>query len=492
VKTYSFPGFFGVAMRFIAEGDVRHRDLCPVVLKATHLVQERAVGTAKQGTAAGYHLHVGSATLFRGFLFTLLGLFSAVPLVLSVLFPRWFRYNKSQPQPTKLLFAMDHEHSPMEQCHDELQVGYSLEEMTRIVKNMLLAVGLVREFSPLVLVVGHGSSSINNPHLAAYGCGATAGGCGGPNARVIAEMANRSDVRVSLTSEGIEIPNATQFVGGMHDTCTDDVTFYPSAELNSATLEALKRAQQSFAQASINNAHERCRLFGQVALNTPPEQAKRVVERRSVDLSEARPEYNHAKNACCVLGERKWTRGLFMDQRAFLTSYDPSVDPDGEVLKRSIFGSVPVGMGINLEYFFGAVDNRIYGAGSKLPHNVTGLFAVMDGHTSDLRTGLYGQMVELHEPLRLVAIVQSPPAKIQNLLDQEPRLKTLADNGWIRLISFVPEKNELYLYSPDGFRQLDVKPSVTPHFARSLDVYGGKRQSLPYVHVEASFLRKSA
>jgi uncharacterized protein YbcC (UPF0753/DUF2309 family) len=374
----------------------------------------------------------------------------------------------------------------------EIKRGYTAEEMAHVVEDMLKAIGLVADFAPLVLVVGHGSSSINNPHLAAYGCGATAGGCGGPNARVLAGMANRGDVRALLAERGMCIPRATQFVGGMHDTCTDDVTFYPDSQLTAETRVALEGAKLSFQHASINNAHERCRLFGQVPLSTPPLKAKRRVERRSVDLSEARPEYNHAKNSCCVLGQRKWTRGLFMDQRAFLTSYDPKLDSDGSLLKRSIFGSVPVGMGINLEYFFGTVDNGCYGAGSKLPHNVTGLIAVMDGHSSDLRTGLYAQMVELHEPLRLIAVVQAPPSRIEKILAEEPRLMTLVSNGWIRLLAFVPEDKHLFLYGEQGFELLTVEASHSSSFARSIDVYQGTRAPLSYVHVEASFLSESA
>ena len=56
-----------------------------------------------------------------------------------------------------------------------------------------------------------------------------------------------------------------------------------------------------------------------------------------------------------------------------------------------------MGAGINLEYFFSSVDNEVYGCGTKLPHNVTGLLGVMNGHQGDLRTGLPLQMVELHD-----------------------------------------------------------------------------------------------
>ena len=39
-----------------------------------------------------------------------------------------------------------------------------------------------------------------------------------------------------------------------------------------------------------------------------------------------RPELGHATNAITIVGRREWTRGLFLDRRAFLTSYDPTED----------------------------------------------------------------------------------------------------------------------------------------------------------------------
>ena len=98
------------------------------------------------------------------------------------------------------------------------------------------------------------------------------------------------------------------------------------------------------------------------------------------------------------------TRGLFLDRRAFLVSYDATQDPADESLAALMAAVVPVCAGISLEYYFSFVDNDRYGCGTKLPHNVTGLVGVMDGHASDLRTGLPWQMVEIHEPVRILFV----------------------------------------------------------------------------------------
>ena len=76
-------------------------------------------------------------------------------------------------------------------------------------------------------------------------------------------------------------------------------------------------------------AHERCRRFEHAGEGLDLDEALRHVEERAVDLSQARPEYNHATNAMCIVGRRGLTRGLFLDRRSFLVSYDPSIDDDG-------------------------------------------------------------------------------------------------------------------------------------------------------------------
>ena len=53
------------------------------------------------------------------------------------------------------------------------------------------------------------------------------------------------------------------------------------------------------------------------------------VEARARDLAQPRPEYGHATNALCIIGPRANTRGLYLDRRSFLVSYDAAADPHG-------------------------------------------------------------------------------------------------------------------------------------------------------------------
>ncbi len=492
IETFAYPGFFGVAMNFQGADDIKPRALCPVVMKPTHAVHEVKADTGR--SFSGYlihHYHVGRATLFRGLLFALLGVIATVPLVAIVLFPRLATYRKPKKNrvDAELKFRRDPD-APARS--DGLAEGYTSEEMANVVGKMLMETGLQHRMTPLVLLIGHGSTSVNNPHIAAYGCGATAGGSGGANARVLAAMANDPETREILRSRGLDIPAETWFVGGLHNTCTDDVVFFDETKIPKTLIAQFQQSTDLLKRASAENAHERCRLFGVVPLDLSPADAKNVVEERSVDLSEARPEYNHTKNSVCVVGQRKWTRGLFLDKRAFLVSYDGSRgDPEGKHLANSLMGSVPVGVGINLEYLFGFVDNSYYGAGSKLPHNITGLFGVMDGHASDLRTGLYRQMIEIHEPVRLLAVVETSRETFLSIMASRPAVDRLIRNRWMHVCVWNPEAGEMFLFEDGEFKTYTPESNDIDKVKRSRDFYQGTRATLPCVHVEASFQERA-
>jgi uncharacterized protein YbcC (UPF0753/DUF2309 family) len=73
---------------------------------------------------------------------------------------------------------------------------------------------------------------------------------------------------------------------------------------------------------------------------------------------------------------------------------------------------------INMEHYFSAVDNEVYGSGSKIYHNVVGRIGIMSGPWSDLRLGLAWQTVmnddlPYHEPMRLLTLVEASRPRIE-------------------------------------------------------------------------------
>ncbi len=416
-------------------------------------------------------MSVGSRTLARGGLASVvLGVTGLASLVGRCLFPRaahrWStRHGTATPT--------------------RLEMEFSTSEMVDIVSTVLRTTGLSRGMAEVVLIVGHGSSSLNNPHESAHDCGATGGGRGGPNARAFAAMANDPAVRSGLERRGTAIPEGTWFVGGYHNTCDDTMTYYDEDLVPAGHLEPLQEAKNALADACVLAAHERCRRFESAPVDLPLADALAHAETHAVDLGQPRPEYGHATNAVCVVGRRALTRGLFLDRRAFLASYEPAADTDDALLASLLAAVGPVCAGINLEYYFSYVDPAGYGCGTKLPHNITGLIGVMDGHASDLRTGLPWQMVEIHEPVRLLLVVEAGPDRLSAIVAANPALERLVGGGWIQFVAWEPERDAMHVYQDGAFQLYSPERTAFPVVARSAEVYVGSRDHLGCAHVLA-------
>jgi uncharacterized protein YbcC (UPF0753/DUF2309 family) len=246
----------------------------------------------------------------------------------------------------------------------------------------------------------------------------------------------------------------------------------------------LSQVREALETARAWNAHERARRFESFPPDASPGDALRHVEERSEHLAEPRPEYGHCTNSFCIIGRRSLTRGLFLDRRAFLASYDAGQDPNGESLAAVLGAVVPVCAGISLEYYFSFVDNDRYGCGTKLPHNVTALLGVMDGHASDLRTGLPWQMVEIHEPVRCLFVVETTPDRLMKVVKASEALTRLIDNRWIRVATVDPESGRVHIRRSDGFEEFDGPVERLPAAFSSAEWYSGKIEHLPMAWIE--------
>lgn len=447
--TYGTPGFFGVEFFFKPMDGKFVTKLCPAPVTPKYLIKE--VGNGRRNKI-DVHLQKNTHGLFRGWLITqTLGFSSAFRLFLNIFRP------SAGPATASSFRHMD-QHASLTVLNpdislkeDGLQIGFTIDEMVVRVENHLRSIGLVKDFAPLVYVIGHGSSSVNNPHFAAYDCGACSGRAGSVNARVFSNMANNSMVREQLAQRGITIPETTWFISGLHDTTMDEILFYDVNLLSFENRDLHQKNESVFKKALDNNAKERSRRF--ISINTR-KKASWIHEKiriRSVTLFEPRPELNHATNALCIVGRRDLTRHLFLDRRSFMNSYDYSIDPKGISLAGILRAAAPVCGGINLEYFFSRVDNMKLGAGTKLPHNVMGLIGVANGMEGDLRPGLPSQMIEMHDPVRLMIIVEQFADVVLDTIKRSAETYEWFANNWVNLVTVNPETLELHYFTEGVF-----------------------------------------
>ena len=274
----------------------------------------------------------------------------------------------------------------------------------------------------------------------------------------MAIMANHPAVREILSEKGINIPHITQFVGGLHDTAGDEIEFYDLEILNPANKDNHKKNAKSFEHALDLNAKERSRRFASIKTNNDIKKVRQAIKARSVSLFEPRPELGHGTNTLCIVGKREMTKGLFLDRRAFLNSYDYKTDLDGKLLTGIMKPLGPVCGGINLEYYFSRVDNYKLGAGTKLPHNVMGLFGVANSSDGDLRPGLPLQMIEVHDPVRLMIIVEHFPEVVLKTIQSVPEMYEWFINEWVHVAAINPETQEIYYFKEGHFEVF--KPST--------------------------------
>ena len=109
-----------------------------------------------------------------------------------------------------------------------------------------------------------------------------------------------------------------------------------------------------------------------------------------------------------------------------------------------------------------------------------GLLGVANGMEGDLRTGLPSQMIEVHEPARLLIAVEQSTAVLDRAIDRIGKLRQWLDHEWVRLASVHPDTRDTKLYAGGDWQPIDLPANFTTPAGRcSRDIYEGKTETLP-------------
>jgi len=458
IETLGFAGFFGFPIEYVPIGHNKAEPQCPVLIKPAYKVTEYVADD--QQTAKwilSRQLRNQMSYLWKSFKSGAISSFSFVsPLGLSFL-PKlisdsfgWTRPvadPKNKGLNKKILGHRDISLTPNATSGAS---GISVDDQVTLAKNALKAMSLTDNFAPFVLVVGHGSSSVNNPHATGLDCGACGGHSGEANAKVAASVLNSPAIREKLSEEGIAIPEETTFLACLHDTTTDEITIFHEESINAELRSGLQEIKDALmAAGKLTRSERAARLLGGIK-----DEADLKVKYRSKDWSQVRPEWGLAGCSAFIIADRKHTRNISLKGKSFLHSYNWLQDSEFAVLEQIMTAPMIVTSWINLQYYASAVDNEHFGAGNKALHNVTAGLGVLEGASGDLRQGLAWQSVHdghnfQHDPVRLNVIIQAPIDAISKVLDKHDSVKDLCENEWITLFSLNDKGQVEYRYVKD-------------------------------------------
>ena len=446
VHTRGFAGFFGLPIAYSPVGSTLTRPQLPGLLAPAACVSEADAGSSLgQALARKRRGVLQWRQRWADFRATPSSAFSFVETLGLLYAPKLLA--ESLPSTRPQARWEDDGLSPSEAAGLRPCLALATQDpaaAAAMAKGILGAMGLVDGFAPLVLLAGHGSHTANNPHAAGLDCGACGGQTGEVNARVLADLLNQGAVRAELSGLGIHIPSGTHFVPALHNTTTDQVLLYDTDAVPAALHGALDALRGWLQRAGELARAERAPSLGLEQRVAEPAALAEAVYRRANDWAQVRPEWGLVDNAAFIVAPRSRSRHLQLQGRSFLHDYDWRLDPELAVLTLIMTAPMVVTNWINLQYHASTVDNRRYGSGNKLLHNVVGgRIGVFEGNGGDLRIGLPLQSLhdgrELrHTPLRLSVFIEAPRAAIDAVMAAHPVVQQLVGNGWLHLLRIEP------------------------------------------------------
>lgn len=446
IETIGFAGFFGFPVHYKPMNHQNGRNQCPALISSGPQVYENTnhqedsdkvnKELSRKGILNSAWTKFKSGSVSSYSFVSPLGLFYLPKLVSDS-----FGWTRPVNDPKKEEFGK------ILSGQRKLDISkIPFKDRVNMAKSALSVMGLTKNFAPLVLITGHGASSVNNPHASGLDCGACGGNSGEINAITAQLIFNDQSVREELTKYNIDIPSDTCFVACLHNTTTDEIQILNESNVPNTHINKLNRLKATLKLASKESRKYRGARLGIQNGNVDVE-----IVKRSKDWGQVRPEWGLAGCHSFVVAPRVRTKGMDLEGKTFLHSYNWKYDRNFNVLEAIMTAPMIVTSWINLQYYASTVDNLKLGSGNKTLHNVTAGLGVLEGAKGDLRIGLPIQSVHdgkqfQHLPLRLKVVIEAPVKAVENIINKHSDLQKLCNNHWISIMIMNSKGQITHLY----------------------------------------------
>lgn len=441
IKTIGFAGFFGIPLDYKSSLESKPSHRLPVLLSPAFAVEEVPKNKSENREfslafrqVSGYFRNLRKNPLSS---FLYVELFGALYIEKSL--RRSFLNVAEKIKGKKLphrFSARGFEPSQAKITNSDGTIFETKQKIERA-EAVLRHMGLCDSFAKLVLILGHGSVTTNNAFGSSLDCGACGGHAGDINARFLSDLLNDVVIRKGLETKGIKIPPTTQFIGGVHETVSDQIYILEIDKVAQNLRQDLDTIMKDLNTATLKTRKER--------FISRPDAIDPNAEARSKNWSEVRPEWGLAGNACFIVAPRNRTKGINLNGRSFLHDYNWKLDSEQGYKTLELIMTAPmiVTNWINLQYFSSTVAPAVFGSGNKILHNLVNETGVYEGNGGDLRVGLPFQSVHdgnkfVHDPLRLSVFIEAPRDQIELIISNHEMVRHLVDNEWLHLIHIDP------------------------------------------------------
>jgi len=430
VETMGIAGFFGFPLQFYPINNLSGKKQCPVLINPQGKVFEKP----KQQDSKKFLMNHKIEDAVRHFKFkyrigVVSGFSYVSPMGLYYL-PKLIGDSLGITRPIE---------DPKKLDLGNLLDGRTLPDLSHIPFDTqvqmgifaLKALGINNKMAKLVVLTGHGSSSVNNPHATSLDCGACGGNSGEINALVGADILNNTQIREEIKKYGIHNPEDTYFMAAIHNTTTDQISLLRRDNVPASHKNMVEQLQEKLNEVTISVRKEKIKRF-----KHEPEITFENIEHRSKDWSQVRPEWGLAGCHSFIIAPRYHIKHMNLDGKVFLHDYDYKKDNDFSILENLMTAPMIVTHWINMQYNASATDPIRLGAGNKTLHNPISGLGVLEGSRGDLRIGLPIQSLHdgkewQHTPVRLNVFIKAPENVVVNIIEKHSILQFLTKNQWV-------------------------------------------------------------